>query len=82
MYSRLMCLWSENWQLDHYEQDTFTCIWTRNESTKRGHWVDQGAAFWKVEFKADANGGIDKLMWVHDIGVSPVTYLKEVSNGK
>ena len=69
---------SEKWQLDHYEQDTFTWIRTRNELTKRGRWVDQGAPFWKVEFKANEIGNIDHLMWVHDIGVPAVAYLKAV----
>ncbi|KAK0511026.1 hypothetical protein JMJ35_006578 [Cladonia borealis] len=73
----LQGLESEKWPLDHYEQDTFTWIRPRNELTKRGRWVDQGAAFWKIEFKADKDGQIDYLMWVHDIGVPPVAYLKE-----
>ncbi len=72
---------SEKWQLDHYEQDTFTWIRPRNELTKRGRWVDQGAPFWKAEFQANEYGHIDKLMWVHDIGVPPVAYLKPVMNG-
>ena len=53
---------SEKWPLDHYEQDTFTWIRTRKELTKRGRWVDQGAPFWKVEFKTNEIGDIDKLM--------------------
>ena len=69
---------SEKWQLDHYEQDTFTWIRARNELTKRGRWVDQGAPFWKVEFKANEIGNIDQLIWVHDIGVPAVAYLKAV----
>ena len=78
----LQGLESEKWQLDHYEQDTFTGIRPRNELTKRGRWVDQGAAFWKVKFRSDELGHIDRLMWVHDIGVPPVAYLKEVRNGQ
>ena len=69
---------AEKWQLDHYNQDTFTWIRPRNELTKRGRWVDQSAAFWKAEFKANKNGQIDTLMWVHDIGVPAVAYLKTV----
>ena len=71
---------SEKWQLDHYNQDTFTWIRQRNELTKRGRWVDQSAAFWKAEFKAGENGWIDRLMGVHDIGVPAVAYLKMVQN--
>lgn len=76
LYWALQGLESEKWQLDHYGQDTFSWIRTRNELTKRGRWVDQDAPFWKVEFKADKNGHIDHLMWVHDIGVPPTAYLK------
>ena len=74
----LQSLDSEKWPLGHYEQDTFTWIRTRNELTKRGRWVDQGAPFWKVEFKANEIGNIDHLMWVHDNGVPAVAYLKAV----
>ena len=73
-------LMSEKWQLDHLNQDTFTWIRPRNELTKRGRWVDQSAAFWKAEFKAGENGRIDRLMWVHDIGVPAVNYVKTVQN--
>ena len=73
-------LGSEKWQLHHYEQDTFTRIRSRNELTKCGYRDDQGAAFWKVEFKADQRRHIDKLMWVHDIGVPPVAYFKSVTD--
>lgn len=71
---------SEKWQPVDYNQDTFTWIRPRNELTKRGRWVYQSAAFWKAEFKANQNGHIDRLMWVHDIGVPAVEYFKSVQS--
>jgi hypothetical protein len=74
----LQGLESEKFRLDQYEEDIFTWILPRNELAKRGRWVDQGADFWKVEFKANDKGEIDYLLWVHDIGVPAVKYTKPV----
>ena len=62
--------------LNHYQDDVFTWIQTRNELVKRGRWVDQGPDFWKVDFRADYAGHIKKLFWVHDIGVPAVELTK------
>ena len=74
----LQRLESEKFRLDHYELDVFTWLGPRNELAARGRWVDQGAPFWKVDFKANANGHIDNLMWVHDLGDPAVIYIKSI----
>lgn len=79
LYWALQGLESEKFHLNHFEEDVFTWLQPRNELAKRGRWVDQGAPFWKVEFKINAVGGIDKLLWVHDIGVPAVEYHKSVN---
>jgi len=70
---------SEKFKLTHYEDDTFTWLQPRNELSKRGRWVgsDQGPEFWKAQFKANSEGIIDKLYWVHDNGVPAVEYNKD-----
>ena len=76
LYWAFQGLDSEKFVLDHYEHDVFTWIRTRNELTKQGRWVDQGAAFWKAGFKANEDGKIDSLLWTHDVGVPAVEYRK------
>ena len=76
LYWSFQGLESENFPLDHYEQDTFTWLQPRNELAKRGRWIDQGAPFWKAEFQANDSGSISRLMWVHDVGVPAVEYTK------
>ena len=80
LYWALQGLDSEKFRLDHYEQDIFTWLQPRNELAKRGRWVDQGAPFWKVCFKANETGHVDKLTWVHDIGVPAVEYAKLINS--
>ncbi len=79
LYWALQGLGSEKFQLTHYEDNSFTWLLPRNELSRRGRWVgsDQGPLFWLAEFKADDNGKIDKLFWVHDNGVPAVEYKKE-----
>ncbi|KAG6990993.1 hypothetical protein G7Y79_00059g091780 [Physcia stellaris] len=69
---------SEKFSLEHYENDTFTWLQPRNELAKRGRWVDQGADFWKLRFEANSDGEIEKVFWVHDVGVPAVEYRKIV----
>ncbi|KAJ5199240.1 hypothetical protein N7491_000204 [Penicillium cf. griseofulvum] len=82
LYWSLQGLESEKFQLEHYEDDTFTWLLSRNELSRRGRWVgsDQGLAFWKAVFECNDNGRIDKLLWAHDIGVPPVQLTKEESS--
>lgn len=68
---------SEKFSLKHYEDDVFTWIQMRDELVKRDRWVDQGPDFWKATFRADEEGRIEKLLWVHDIGVPAVEHTKE-----
>ncbi|CDM30445.1 hypothetical protein DTO013E5_2597 [Penicillium roqueforti] len=81
LYWRLQGLESEKFQLEHYEDDTFTWLLPRNELSRRGRWVgwDQAAPFWKAVFECNDNGRIDKLVWEHDTGVPPMQLTKEES---
>jgi Domain of unknown function (DUF3471) len=78
LHCALQGLESEKFRLEHYEHNVFTWLQPRDELAKRGRWVDQGAAFWKVDFRMDDAGEIDRLMWVHDVGVPAVEYIKSV----
>lgn len=78
LYWLIQGLETERFELKHYQDDIFTWLQPRNDLSKRGRWVgsDQDAAFWKVEFKANESGKIDKLVWAHDGGVPPLTCVK------
>lgn len=69
---------TEKFPLEHYQGDTFIWLQKRNELSRRGRWVgaDQNAAFWKVEFQANGNGQIKRLVWAHDGGVPAATFTK------
>lgn len=79
LYWALQDLESEKFRLTHYEEDVFTWLQPRNELSLCGRWVgpDQGPDFWKVEFKVDDDGRLDRLFWVHDNDVPAVEYRKE-----
>jgi hypothetical protein len=77
LYWAFQGLDSEKFALDHYEDDVFTWIQTRNELAKRGRWVDQGPEIWKADFRAGKDGRIENLFWVHDIGVPAVENTRE-----
>ena len=66
LYWEIQGLESERFLLHHYENDVFTWLQPRNEMAKRGRWVDQGVSFWKVEFRTNDQGFVDRLVWVHD----------------
>jgi len=80
LFWALQGLKSEKYELMHYERDTFTWLLPRNELSKRGRWVgiDQGAEFWKVNFKPGVDGQVKKLRWAHDIGVVPIELTREI----
>ncbi|KAJ5686908.1 hypothetical protein N7536_009527 [Penicillium majusculum] len=82
LYWRLQGLDSEKFPLEHYENDTFTWLLSRNELSRRGRWVGsgQGPAFWKAIFQCSDCGCIDKLYWAHDTGIPPVELTKVESN--
>jgi CubicO group peptidase (beta-lactamase class C family) len=76
-------LQSEKFQLNHHENDSFTWLLPRNELSRRGRWVgsDQGPDFWKAEFQATpSGGGIESLLWAHDIDVPSLLLKKETSS--
>jgi hypothetical protein len=70
LYYAVQGLESENYILEHYEDDIFTWIRPRNELVARGRWVDQGPEFWKIKFLLDEGGHVDRLNWVHDAEVT------------
>lgn len=78
LYWALQGLHTEKFPLKHYMNDTFTWFQPRDELSRRGRWVgaDQAAPFWKVEFKPNETGTIDRIYWVHDVGVPPTEYKK------
>ena len=80
LYWAFQGLDSEKYQLDHYHDDVFTWLRTRDELAKRGRWIDQGPPFWKVEFGVDGDDQIVRLSWVHDIGV-PAEEFRKVAEG-
>ena len=80
LYWALQGLESAKFRLDHYHHDVITWLQTRNELAKRGRWVDQGTEFWKVDFKANDKGRIEKLMWMGDGGVPAKEYRKLLYN--
>ena len=63
-------LQSEKYILEHYQNDVFTWIRPRNELVARGRWVDQEPEVWKIKFRLDKNGNVDRLNWVHDAEVT------------
>ncbi len=69
LFYALQGLASEKYPLDHYENDIFSWLRSRNEYAARGRWVDQGAEFWLIKFWAGGNGMVDRLTWVHDLEV-------------
>jgi hypothetical protein len=60
---------SEKYPLDHYENDIFSWLRSRNEYAARGRWVDQGAEFWLIKFWTNDKDTVDRLTWVHDLEV-------------
>jgi len=70
LYYAAQGLESEKYILEHYEDDIFTWIRTRIELVARGRWVDQGPEFWKIKFRLDEDGNVDRLNWVHDVEVT------------
>lgn len=78
LYWALQGLESEKFRLEHYVHDVFTWLQPRNELAKPGRWMDQGAAFWEVDFRTNDAGEIDRLMWVHETGVPAVEYIKSI----
>lgn len=80
LYWALQGLPSEKFSLEHYEHNTFTYLQPRNELVRRGRWVDQGAEFWKLRFEVNNDDQVEKVFWVHDIGVPAVEY-KKIAKG-
>ncbi|KAI8685217.1 hypothetical protein NCS57_00190400 [Fusarium keratoplasticum] len=62
----LQGLESEKFKLDHYENDTFLWLRSRDYMASRGRWVDQPPVFWKLTFRESKDGSISSLNWVHD----------------
>lgn len=70
MYWALQGLESEKFELDHFHDDTFLWLRSRNYMAARGRWVDNPPIFWKVKFRSNEKGEITVLNWVHDPDVA------------
>lgn len=57
----------EKLPLTHHANDVFVWLWARDEEAERDPFVDNDTEVWKIEFKANADGRIDRLTWEHDI---------------
>ena len=59
----LQGLEAEEYELEHYEGDTFVWVRDRNYLTARGRWVDQPPIYCKIRFYADTEGHVRLLNW-------------------
>lgn len=60
---------SEEFELVHYENDTFLWYKNRDYLVSRGRWVDQPPIYWKLRFCSNAAGEIASVKWTNDPGV-------------
>ncbi|KAJ8118168.1 hypothetical protein ONZ43_g4045 [Nemania bipapillata] len=58
------------YDMEHYEDDIFTWVITRDENAKRGRFPVTWPDFYKIKFQRGDGGRIDGLIWQHD-GHSP-----------
>ncbi|TAQ89090.1 hypothetical protein B7494_g2565 [Chlorociboria aeruginascens] len=56
----------ENYSLEHYHDDTFTWLPSRNDLARRGRFTRFGAWFYTLRFIENSNGDIASLNWAHD----------------
>ncbi|XXH02014.1 hypothetical protein Hte_008379 [Hypoxylon texense] len=52
--------------MEHYENDVFTWVLTRDENVQRGRFPITWRAFYKIRFQRSDDGRIDRLVWKHD----------------
>jgi CubicO group peptidase (beta-lactamase class C family) len=56
----------EAFPLQHYLDDTFSWLQSRNELVSRARSVLQGASYYMIRFEAGKEGTINRLFWSHD----------------
>ncbi|KAF2446063.1 beta-lactamase/transpeptidase-like protein [Karstenula rhodostoma CBS 690.94] len=54
------------YSMEHYENDVFTWVLTRDENVLRGRFPVTWRAFYKIRFQRGADQKIDSLIWEHD----------------
>jgi CubicO group peptidase (beta-lactamase class C family) len=59
-------LFSENYKLKHYNHDTFTWHFTRDEDVRRARFTFMGASYYKFKFVSSDGVNIDELVWAHE----------------
>jgi Domain of unknown function (DUF3471) len=56
----------EAFPLQHYQDDTFSWLQSRNELVTRARSVLQGASYYMIRFEASQQETVDRLFWTHD----------------
>ena len=59
---RLQNLETETFAMEHYEDDTFTWNFSRDESARRGRFSNYDYEYYKIRF-SESGGVIDRLIW-------------------
>ena len=52
--------------MEHYQDDTFCWLQSRNELVSRARTVLQPASYSMIRFEANGYGSIDFLYWIND----------------
>ncbi len=56
----------EAFPMEHYHDDTFSWLQSRNELVSRARMVLQPASYYMIRFEENKTGSIDCLYWTHD----------------
>lgn len=56
----------DDFPMQHYQDETFSWLQTRNELVSRARNVLQRASYYMIRFEAGQGGKIDRLFWTHD----------------
>ncbi|OAK99981.1 beta-lactamase/transpeptidase-like protein [Phaeosphaeriaceae sp. SRC1lsM3a] len=54
------------YSMEHYENDIFTWVLTRDQNVERGRFPVTWRAFYKIRFQKGDDGSVDSLIWEHD----------------
>jgi CubicO group peptidase (beta-lactamase class C family) len=64
---------SQTWSLQWYEEDTFLWLASREEQARRGRMTTYPLVpdHFKLGFKKNEQGEVDRLLWAHEAGLAP-----------